>query len=309
MGAGASALGERVGKERALKVGARYGFTSAMFDELQQDGTISIKQLIDSVKKHQDLAHFDTNKDGKIDGKEINGLVKVLTGSLSEKIMASKAASAGKSKSAPVNFKTALAGKVRKADYLSHYMPLTELGSGMSGTVFSVQNVRSGASYACKSVRKRGLKEVDLENLRGEVALLSQLDHPNIVKIIEAFEDETHVTIIMELCHGGELYDSLITAEFYTEDVARNIFRQIVHAITYCHNQVRVYTYCHSFLDCVCVCVCGFSRDLVGFLSFCTFNNTTLAPISSSPLTSCVVSAFALSDSLACASRTCVTVI
>jgi hypothetical protein len=241
MGAGASALQEQLTFDRAMKLGARYGFTVAMFERFEQDGTITVKQLINCVKKHSELQKFDKNKDGTLDGNELNGLVKVLK----EKERADSKTPGGQEPAAvaappaPVNLKTVFTGTMRNADYLEVYTPVSELGSGMSGTVFSVQHKESRAVYACKSVRKRGIREDDLIKLRGEVALLSQLDHPNIVKIIEAFEDDSHITIIMELCKGGELYDKLITAEFYTEQVARNIFRQILMPILYCHNQVR----------------------------------------------------------------------
>lgn len=232
MGAGASsALSQRLPLDRAMKIGLRYGFTEQMFQELQNDDTISVKQLIDAVKKHADLQRFDVNHDGKIDGSEMKELQKVLTSNINETLATGTGAEPRK------NFKTALAGTVRQEDYLKYYYPLTELGTGMSGTVFSVRSLQSDNHYACKSVRKRGLKDEDLQKLRDEVSLLSLLDHPNIVKIVEAFEDKTHITIIMELCSGGELYDSLITSEFYTENVARQIFRQVVHAINYCHNQ------------------------------------------------------------------------
>lgn len=231
MGAGASALGERLTLDRALSIGARYGFTEADFNKLKgPDGCVTVKQIIDCVKAHDKLQQFDRNKDGHLDDKELADVARVLK---DEEQNASKQ----KETAAPTNLKTVIAGTVKKDDYTKFYRPVDELGSGMSGTVFSVQSKITGSLYACKSVRKRGMSDEDLNNFRGEVALLSQLDHPNIVKIIEAFESPSQITIIMELCQGGELYDSLITAEFYTEDVAKNLFKQIVHAILYCHNQ------------------------------------------------------------------------
>jgi len=39
-----------------------------------------------------------------------------------------------------------------------------------------------------------------------EVRILTTLDHPNILKVFEFFEDEKNLYIITELCTGGELY-------------------------------------------------------------------------------------------------------
>jgi calcium-dependent protein kinase len=38
------------------------------------------------------------------------------------------------------------------------------------------------------------------------------------------------------LCEGGELFDRIIEAEFFTEDIAARIFRQILMALNYCHS-------------------------------------------------------------------------
>ena len=40
--------------------------------------------------------------------------------------------------------------------------------------------------------------------------LLIDLDHPNIVKYYETFEDSKYIYIVMEYCSGGELFDQLL---------------------------------------------------------------------------------------------------
>ncbi len=37
------------------------------------------------------------------------------------------------------------------------------------------------------------------------------------------------------LCAGGELFDRIIKEEYFGEDMAAKIFRQIVQALNYCH--------------------------------------------------------------------------
>jgi calcium-dependent protein kinase len=39
-----------------------------------------------------------------------------------------------------------------------------------------------------------------------ELGILLSVDHPYIVKFYEAFLDHKYVHLVMELCHGGELF-------------------------------------------------------------------------------------------------------
>ena len=51
------------------------------------------------------------------------------------------------------------------------------------------------------------MSEEDLSALYQEIEILKSIDHPNIVKLIDIFEDERHVCLVMELLLGGELFD------------------------------------------------------------------------------------------------------
>lgn len=65
--------------------------------------------------------------------------------------------------------------------------------------------------------------------------IFNQLNHPNIIRAIEYFDDDNMTFIVMELMEGGEMFDKLSQREIYTESYAANIFRQIANAISYCH--------------------------------------------------------------------------
>lgn len=53
---------------------------------------------------------------------------------------------------------------------------------------------------------------------------MSSLDHPNIIKLYETFEDDKNIYLVMEVCEGGELFDRIIDRGFFSEVDARIIF-------------------------------------------------------------------------------------
>jgi calcium-dependent protein kinase len=67
--------------------------------------------------------------------------------------------------------------------------------------------------------------------------MLKFLDHPNIMKLYEFYEDEKRFFLVMELCTGGELYDELNKRDHYNEIDVAEIMTQLLEAIAYCHSQ------------------------------------------------------------------------
>jgi len=65
---------------------------------------------------------------------------------------------------------------------------------------------------------------------------LTQVDHPNIVKLFEVFEDDEYMFLVMELMTGGELFDTILEKESYSEKEAADTIRPIIDAIKYCHS-------------------------------------------------------------------------
>ncbi len=63
------------------------------------------------------------------------------------------------------------------------------------------------------------------------------MDHPNILKIYEYFEDNKNFYLITELCTGGELFDKIIEKEYFTENEACKVFKQILMGVAYCHKE------------------------------------------------------------------------
>ena len=92
--------------------------------------------------------------------------------------------------------------------------------------------------YAMKSIHlEQFTQQIFIDELRNEIAILKNLDHPNIVRAIETFEFRGKISIVMELCSGGDLY----ARDPYSEAEAARIVSSILSAIAYMHSRKIVH--------------------------------------------------------------------
>jgi len=80
-------------------------------------------------------------------------------------------------------------------------------------------------------------KEFHFAQLRSEIEVMKRMDHPNIIKFHEVFENETELYIVMEMCSGGELFDRIKEKGTYSEHDAAEALRQIFEGIEYMHSK------------------------------------------------------------------------
>ena len=62
---------------------------------------------------------------------------------------------------------------------------------------------------------------------------MRQLDHPNIIKLLDVFEEQKYLFLIIELMEGGEM-DELL-AERLKENDAKEIIKILIDVTRYCH--------------------------------------------------------------------------
>lgn len=92
--------------------------------------------------------------------------------------------------------------------------------------------------YALKSIHLDRCSNVDFQlELQNEVAILKNLDHPNIVRAIETFLYNGRLFIALELCSGGDLY----TRDPYNEKEALKITSDLFSAMAYLHSRKIVH--------------------------------------------------------------------
>ena len=114
------------------------------------------------------------------------------------------------------------------------YHSAVPLGAGGFGQVFRMEHNLTGEIRAIKIIRKPTEIE-ELQRILNEVCALLQLDHPNIAKLYEYFEDRRAIYVVTELCTGGNLgeLDPLVD----DMDEIRLLFRDVTRAVAYCHSE------------------------------------------------------------------------
>lgn len=110
-----------------------------------------------------------------------------------------------------------------------------QIGKGAFGEVRKAFHLESGDFRAVKIVYKDICESEEKEKIFNEIEILKQLDHPNIIKVYEFFEDKKFFYIVMELAHGGELFDKIQNVHHFSERKAADIFHQILSGVNYLH--------------------------------------------------------------------------
>merc|ERR1719343_67672 len=121
-------------------------------------------------------------------------------------------------------------------------MDKKKLGEGSYGSVCKAKNKSTGSIRAIKTISKSQMKNI--ERFKQEIAIMKMMDHPNIIKLYETFEDHRNIYLVMELSSGGELFDRIIESGHFTEVQAAILMQQIIRAIYYMHDN----HFCHRDL-------------------------------------------------------------
>ena len=118
--------------------------------------------------------------------------------------------------------------------FQSHYKIVEYLGEGSFGKVFKAREISTGRILAVKKMSNNN-SEKKYSKIIKEINLLKNLDHPNIVKYYDYFEEEDYIYLMMEYLEGGTLKEYITNKKEITEDEARKIIKQLLVALSYLH--------------------------------------------------------------------------
>lgn len=111
------------------------------------------------------------------------------------------------------------------------------LGQGGMGTVYRGKDTQTGDYIAVKSLRQDILSQNPevVKRFQREGEALSQLNHPNIVKMLTYCDDENEHYLVMEYVGGGSLYDLLQEQSQLSVQRALYIALDLADALTRAH--------------------------------------------------------------------------
>jgi len=109
------------------------------------------------------------------------------------------------------------------------------LGTGYNGAVVLARSRRDkNAKFAVKSFR---LQSVASDLLEAETAIFLEMDHPHVARLVDIYESDSHVHMVMEYTEGGEVLKRLTEQKRYAEKDASHAVRQMLLAVNYIHSR------------------------------------------------------------------------
>ncbi len=115
-----------------------------------------------------------------------------------------------------------------------------QIGKGAYAIVKELTRKSDGQRLAVKIYEKiKLLDQQRRRNVSREIHILQRLDHPNIVRMVEAVDGTKQLCLVLELVKGGSLcsYVKSRDGRGLDEAEARRIFRQVLSGIRYCHGK------------------------------------------------------------------------
>jgi calcium-dependent protein kinase len=110
-----------------------------------------------------------------------------------------------------------------------------KIGEGNFGVVHQARNSSvPGHEFAVKTIKKKNLSG-SLQRVKNEIETLLSVDHPNIIKVYETFEDNDAIHIVMELCTGGEMMEIFPEDGSMPEEKVLDFIRSMLKAVNHIH--------------------------------------------------------------------------
>jgi len=132
-------------------------------------------------------------------------------------------------------------GFFKKSELNKMYKVGEPLGSGNFAVVKKAEKTKNNTdskipeNVAIKIIDKS--KVEDMNDITREIDIMGTIDHPNVVKLYEIFDEKSKMNLVMELVTGGELFDRIVAKSQYTEKEASDTMKTLCQALMYLHEK------------------------------------------------------------------------
>ncbi|KAM4705097.1 serine/threonine-protein kinase DCLK3 [Rhinophrynus dorsalis] len=123
-----------------------------------------------------------------------------------------------------------------RMDIESYYEIGRTIGDGNFAVVKECRLRNVNQDFAIKIIDKSKLKGKE-DIIENEVRIIKCLSHPNIVKLLDDYETDKEIFLIMEYIKGGDLFDAITESIKFTEQDAALMLTDLCEALVYIHNK------------------------------------------------------------------------
>ena len=132
---------------------------------------------------------------------------------------------------------TAIKKVIGYSNVFDFYEIKETLGKGKFGLVKAAIHKKTRKPVAIKVMSKKEMSVQDVELQRREIEILKMCQHPHIIRLLDIFENQDYIYIIMEQLNGGDLFTYLEKRQFsVSEQRAKQLSHQIGTALFYLHS-------------------------------------------------------------------------
>jgi len=93
------------------------------------------------------------------------------------------------------------------------------------------------ADCVAKIFEHAGKSRKEIAGIGTEILILHELRHPNIIHLLEVFEEQSRTILVLELVIGGDLFDRIATKTVFTEKDARDLVALLLRTVAYIHGK------------------------------------------------------------------------
>ncbi|CAO3618840.1 unnamed protein product [Cunninghamella blakesleeana] len=116
------------------------------------------------------------------------------------------------------------------------------LGTGAIGRVHLAQSKYNKKHYAIKTLNKHEVvRKNQVDHTNNEFTILRDIAHPFLVTLWDAFQDQTHLFMVLDYEPGGELFTLLRKQKKFSEEATRFYAAEVILALEYLHENEIIY--------------------------------------------------------------------